>query len=48
MSKIEWTEKTWNPVTGCNQSDDLAEILASQKNEAIATTGCKSFGQQGL
>ncbi|HUW46253.1 MAG TPA: DUF5131 family protein, partial [Dehalococcoidia bacterium] len=22
MTKIEWTEKTWNPVTGCNQISD--------------------------
>jgi protein gp37 len=22
MSKIEWTEKTWNPVTGCTKISD--------------------------
>jgi anti-repressor protein len=26
---------------------DLSEILALQKNQALETTGCRSFGQQG-
>jgi protein gp37 len=25
-SKIEWTEATWNPVTGCSKSAKAANI----------------------
>ena len=25
MSKIEWTEKTWNPVTGCTKMSEACE-----------------------
>lgn len=35
MSKIEWTEKTWNPVTGCTKFSDgcahcYAEVMANR------------------
>lgn len=35
MSKIEWTNKTWNPVTGCSKISDgckncYAELMASR------------------
>lgn len=33
MTKIEWTEKTWNPVTGCTKVSEAcqncyAEVMA--------------------
>ena len=35
MSKIEWTEKTWNPVTGCTKMSEAcqncyAEVMAKR------------------
>ena len=26
-TKIEWTEKTWNPVTGCSKVSEDAETV---------------------
>jgi len=35
MSKIEWTEKTWNPITGCTKvsagcKNCYAEVIAQR------------------
>lgn len=42
MSKIEWTEKTWNPVTGCTKVSEAcrncyAEVMAKRLNGMPAT-----------
>jgi protein gp37 len=43
MSKIEWTEQTWNPTTGCNKisagcNNCYAEIMA-RRLQAMGTPG---------
>ena len=42
MSKIEWTEKTWNPVTGCTKisqacANCYAEVMAKRLSSIPAT-----------
>lgn len=42
MSKIEWTEKTWNPVTGCTKISQAcafcyAEVMAKRLSSIPAT-----------
>ena len=42
MSKIEWTEKTWNPVTGCTKVSEAcrncyAEVMAKRLQAMPAT-----------
>lgn len=35
MSKIEWTEKTWNPVTGCTKISEACENCYAEIAEEI-------------
>ena len=37
-SSIEWTESTWNPVTGCTKIRRLQELLRRAHGEAIDYT----------
>ena len=46
MSKIEWTEQTWNPVTGCTKISPgckhcYAEVMA-KRLQAMGTPGYKN------
>lgn len=47
MSKIEWTEKTWNPLTGCSRkSDGCKNCYAEKMTERLAKMGQEKY--QGL
>ena len=42
-SKIEWTEETWNPITGCTKKSEgcrhcYAEVMA-RRLQAMGTKG---------
>ena len=49
-SGIEWTESTWNPVTGCNKISPSSLTLRNStrvsgpRNHDMAHRGCKSTG----
>jgi protein gp37 len=43
-SKIEWTDSTWNPVTGCTPvSDGCANCYASRLHQSILQTGVPKY-----
>lgn len=44
MSKIEWTEKTWNPVTGCTKfSDGCAHCYAETMANRLKAMGVLKY-----
>ena len=44
MSKIEWTEKTWNPVTGCIKiSDGCKNCYAERMAKRLKAMGNKKY-----
>ena len=44
MSKIEWTEKTWNPVTGCTKfSAGCAHCYAETMANRLKAMGVKKY-----
>jgi len=44
MSKIEWTEKTWNPVTGCTKiSEGCKNCYAERMAERLKAMGLKKY-----
>lgn len=44
MTKIEWTEKTWNPVTGCNQiSDGCKNCYAKAMAKRLKAMGTEKY-----
>lgn len=44
MSKIEWTEKTWNPVTGCTkESAGCAHCYAETMANRLKAMGIKKY-----
>ena len=44
MSKIEWTEKTWNPVTGCTKlSAGCAHCYAETMSNRLRAMGVKKY-----
>ena len=52
MSKIEWTEQTWNPVTGCTKISPgckhcYAEVMA-KRLQAMGTPGYKNGFKMSL
>lgn len=47
MSKIEWTEKTWNPITGCTRrSPGCQHCYAERMTRRLAVMGQSKY--QGL
>ena len=46
-TKIEWTERTWNPVTGCTkQSPGCAHCYAETMARRLHAMGLKTFVAQ--
>ena len=44
MLKIEWTEKTWNPVTGCTkESAGCAHCYAETMANRLKAMGIKNM-----
>jgi len=44
MSKIEWTEKTWNPVTGCTKiSEGCKNCYAERMAKRLKAMGLKKY-----
>jgi len=44
MSKIEWTEKTWNPVTGCTEiSEGCKNCYAKRMSKRLKSMGLKKY-----
>ena len=44
MSKIEWTEKTWNPVTGCTKiSPGCANCYAERMSKRLQAMGLDKY-----
>lgn len=44
MSKIEWTEKTWNPVSGCTKiSDGCKNCYAETMAKRLKAMGAKGY-----
>lgn len=44
MSKIEWTERTWNPVTGCTKiSDGCKNCYAERMAKRLKAMGLKKY-----
>lgn len=44
MSKIEWTEKTWNPVTGCTKiSDGCKNCYAERMARRLQIMGIEKY-----
>lgn len=44
MSKIEWTDKTWNPVTGCNKvSTGCKNCYAMTMSERLQSMGIEKY-----
>lgn len=42
-SKIEWTEKTWNPLTGCNKiSSGCKHCYAERMAKRLQAMGTKN------
>lgn len=53
MSKIEWTEKTWNPIAGCTKvSPGCTNCYAEKMAKRLAAMGQKKYqgaiGENGL
>jgi protein gp37 len=45
-SKIEWTEKSWNPTTGCTKiSSGCDNCYAEVLSERLMTMGVKKYGR---
>lgn len=45
-SKIEWTEKTWNPVTGCNKvSEGCEHCYAENMSRRLCAMGNPKYAQ---
>ena len=43
-SKIEWTEKTWNPITGCTKySSGCAHCYAETMANRLKAMGVKKY-----
>jgi len=43
-SKIEWTESTWNPVTGCSKiSEGCANCYAERMAYRLKAMGQKNY-----
>ena len=43
-SKIEWTEETWNPVTGCTQiSSGCKNCYAKRMAKRLQSMGLKKY-----
>ncbi len=43
-SKIEWTESTWNPVTGCNKiSEGCDNCYAERMAKRLKAMGQKNY-----
>lgn len=48
-TKIEWTEKTWNPITGCSKiSDGCANCYAELVESVLETEGQAVAAQEKL
>ena len=44
MSKIEWTEKTWNPTTGCNKlSQGCKHCYAEIMHNRLQAIGLEKY-----
>lgn len=44
MSKIEWTNETWNPITGCNKkSEGCLNCYAEKMHKRLAAMGQKKY-----
>ena len=44
MSKIEWTEKTWNPITGCTKlSDGCKNCYAKAMAKRLKAMGTEKY-----
>ncbi len=45
VSKIEWTEQTWNPVTGCAKVSPICQHCYVQPERALALRDhCRATG----
>ncbi len=45
-TKIEWTDKTWNPITGCTKySDGCAHCYAETMAHRLKAMGVKKYSQ---
>ena len=43
-SKIEWTDKTWNPITGCTKySSGCVNCYAEMMSRRLKTMGIKKY-----
>jgi protein gp37 len=44
VSKIEWTEKTWNPITGCKKiSDGCTNCFAERMSKRLQAMGLEKY-----
>lgn len=46
MSKIEWTDITWNPITGCTQySEGCKNCFAMNMHKRLTAMGVEKYSQ---
>lgn len=44
MSKIEWTNKTWNPITGCTKySEGCQNCYAEKMHKRLMAIGQEKY-----
>ena len=47
QSAIEWTEVTWNPVTGCDRSRRMRQLLRPGPGQAAEGDGAEKYQNDG-